>query len=467
MKTLKSSALLLVAGLCGSTLTVSGLTPAEAEARVKMDDATVTFLEHLCDDHGGRLSGSAANEAALADLEAELRSLGLDPIRETFPMPGWVRQEDSVTMLTPVHRELRVLGLSYLEPAGPLSGPVVDLGRGSEEEFAELDIPAGAIGLFGPSSRGRAGDVGKRAMEHDMAGLMFINRVNGGQLLARTGGFHGKPLPLPIFSITQEEGFWMRRLIARDQPVEVGLQARSFNKPVEVDNLRVRIPGKTDEVVLVGGHFDSWENGQGAIDNGLGVAQLLALARVLRDAELERTVELVWYNGEEQGLWGSRYTAFEGVDAQNPPAVMINLDMVGVPIGVNAMGHDDLVPILDWWNESRGEDQLEQGVHNKSWMASDHTPYQVNGVRVVTFYAPIPQERVRYYHDFADTFDKLTPEIIKNSSGVIASLVVELANAPDLPTGRVPDDEVAAMLKAAKLEPRLRGVGMWRFGDEE
>ena len=464
MKTNSSKLLTTVlVALTALTPAVFALTPAEAETRVKADDATVTFLEYLCDDHGGRLSGSAANEAAMADLEAELRALGLEPTRETFPMPGWVRQDDTLTMLAPVHREMRALGLSYLEPSGPLNGPVVDLGAGSPEEFAKLEIPNGALGLFGPSSRGRAGDVGARAIEHGMAGLMFINRVDGGQLLARTGGFHGEPLPLPIFSITQEEGFWMRRLIARGESVEVGMQTRSFNKPVEVDNLRVRIPGKSAETVLVGGHFDSWEKGQGAIDNGLGVAQLLALARVLRDAELERTVELVWYNGEEQGLWGSRYAVEEGADAKNPPAVMINLDMVGVPIGVNAMGHEDLITLLDWWNESRGEGRLEQGVTNVPWMASDHTPYQVNGVRVITFYAPIRQESVRYYHDFADTFDKLTPELIKDSAGVVASLVVELANAPDLPAGLVPDDEVEAMLREAKLEERLKGSGLWKF----
>ena len=97
------------------------------------------------------------------------------------------------------------------------------------------------------------------------------------------------------------------------------------------------------------------------------------------------------------------------------------------------------------------------------WMASDHTPYQVNGVRVITFYAPIRQESVRYYHDFADTFDKLTPELIKDSAGVVASLVVELANAPDLPAGLVPDDEVEAMLREAKLEERLKGSGLWKF----
>ena len=296
-----------------------------------------------------------------------------------------------------------------------------------------------------------------------MAGLMFINREGGGQLLARTGGFHGDPLPMPIFSITQEEGFWMRRLIARDVPVEVGLHTRSFNKPIELSNLRVRIPGRSAETVMVGGHFDSWDNGQGAVDNGLGIAQLLAVARVLHGAELERTVEIVWYNGEEQGLWGSRYAIESGMDAANPPVIMLNLDMVGVPIAINAMGHDDLLPVLERWNQERGEHALELGVQNKAWMASDHTPYQVHGVRVLTFNAPIPRESVRYYHDFADTFDKLTPELIKDSSAIIASLVVELANADDLPTGVVPPEQVEQMLKDAKLEERLKGSGLWKF----
>ena len=444
------------------TTLVGAITPAEVAARVATDDVTVKFLEMLCDDHGGRLTGHPANEAAMVDLEAALRELDLNPTRENFPMRGWVRADDTLTMNGPVTREMRAIGIGYIEPTGPIAGPVVDLGAGGPEAF-ERDFPAGAIGLFGPSAKGRTDEVSARAVEHGLSALMFINRVGGGQLLARTGGFHGESLPLPVYSITQEEGFWMRRLIVRDVAVEVGLQARSYTKPIETSNLRVRIPGRSKETVLVGAHFDSWDQGQGAIDNGLGIAQLLAIARVLRDEELERTVELVWYNGEEQGLWGSRYAIESGVDAKNPPVVMLNLDMVGVPIAVNAMGHDDLLPVLERWNSSRGDAALEQGVQNKSWVASDHTPYQVNGVRIITFNAPIDHDSVRYYHDFGDTYDKLTPELIKDSAATIASLVVELAQVADLPTGTLPPAEVEALLLKAKLDSRLKATGMWKF----
>ncbi|MCF3650254.1 M28 family peptidase [Synoicihabitans lomoniglobus] len=444
------------------------LTPAGAAQKVLADEAPVTFLEHLCDDHGGRLTGSAANEAALHDLEQALHDLGLTPERETFSMPGWVREEDTLRMILPVKRKMRAIGLGYIETSAAMEGAVVDLGRGGAEAFTD-DMPTGAIGLFGPSASGRANDVADRAKAHGFAGLMFINREGGGQLLARTGGFHGEPLSLPIFSVTQEEGFWMRRLIARGLPVKVGLRSRSYTQPITTTNLRLRFPGKSAETIVVGAHFDSWDRGQGAMDNGLGIAQLFALARTLRGQELERSVELVWFNGEEQGLWGSRYAATEGADAERPPIVMVNLDMVGVPIAVNALGDADLMPALERWNTGRGDAALSGGVENKTWIASDHTPYQLAGVRTVTFNAPIPRESVRFYHDFGDTFDKLSSEIIRESSAVIASLVVSLADDPELPGGTRDAAATEEMFRNAKLEKRLQAVGMWpaEFGPVE
>ena len=137
-----------------SALIAKALTPAQAEAAVQQDRAVVQFLEHLCDDHGGRLTGSPANEAAMEDLEKALQKLGYAPRREAFAMPGWVRRVDSVQWLEPVQREMRVIGLGYVEPSQVVEGPVWDLGSGGEEAFT-TDVPVGAIGLFGPSASGR------------------------------------------------------------------------------------------------------------------------------------------------------------------------------------------------------------------------------------------------------------------------------------------------------------------------
>ncbi len=443
------------------------LTPDAAEAQVQADDVPVAFLRDLCDDHGGRLSGSAANAAALDDLEQTLREMGFNPTRDWFEMPGWERGPDRVHMVEPAQREMRAIALGYVGPSEQHTGPVIDFGSGAAEDF-DREIPPGAIGLFGPSSSGRPNEVTARALAHGLAGLLMINRVGGGQVLARTGGFHGEPLPLPVFSITQEEGFWMRRRLERDEPVEVSIEVRSRRLPPQrLANLHLRFPGKSADTIVVGAHFDSWDLGQGAMDNGLGIAQLLALARVLQGQSLERSVELIWFNGEEQGLWGSRHAVAQIRDEPNAaPILMLNLDMVGVPIGVNALGDDDLVPALQRWHEGRGVDRaLEKGVENKPWIASDHTPYQLAGVRAVTFNAPIPADSVRYYHDFGDTYDKLTPELIRESAAMVASLVVALANDPDLPLGLRAPEVTQQLFLEAKLDGRLRAVGLWPFSE--
>jgi Iap family predicted aminopeptidase len=289
-----------------------------------------------------------------------------------------------------------------------------------------------------------------------------VNREGGGQLLARTGSFNGEPLPLPVYSIAQEEGLWIQRLLARGVAVRVRMETKSRCRPIETANLVVRISGRQPSRLVVGAHFDSWDLGQGAMDNGLGIAQLYALARALRGTTPQHTIELVWFNGEEQGLQGSRHAASQLGDA--PIVAMINLDMVGVPVAVNALGDDSLVPALERWHAARGESgRLPKGVENLNWAASDHTPYQLAGVRAITFNAPIPRESVRYYHDLADTIDKVSPKLVDDSAAIIIDLVSALANDESLAAFRRSPDETEKLFTRFGLERRMRGMGLWAF----
>jgi Zn-dependent M28 family amino/carboxypeptidase len=223
----------------------------------------------------------------------------------------------------------------------------------------------------------------------------------------------------------------------------------------------VTLAGRSPERIIIGAHFDSWDIGQGAIDNGLGVAQVFALAHLLRERQLERTVELVWFNGEEQGLWGSREQAQLTADA--PVVAMINLDMVGVPQAVNALGDEALMPLLERWNAARGDQKLPLGVQNKLWIGSDHTPYQLTGIRTITFHGPIERESVRYYHDFADTMDKLPERMITDSVAVIADLVVALTTDTTLKPERRSSSDTEAMFRKAGVDHRMRALGWWPF----
>ena len=421
--------------------------------------AAHAMLTRLCDDFGGRLTGGAANRGALEQLAGELRALGLQPETVPFTMPGWERGEDRLELVVPFARPLRAAALAYTQPHAAFEADVVAVGTGRAEDYP-ADV-RGRILLLDPATALGAREFSGLAAERGAKGILFINREGGGQLLARTGSFIGEALPLPVYSIAQEEGRWLQRLLARGRPVRVRLETHSRCREVETANLRLVFPGRSAERVIVGAHFDSWDLGQGALDNGLGTAQLFALASALRGRDLARTVELVWFNGEEQGLWGSRHAAAALGDV--PVVAMVNLDMVGVSVAVNALGDASLVPALERWNAGRGDRKLALGVQNINWFGSDHTPYQLAGVRTLTFNAPIPRESVRYYHDLADTIDKLPEQIVVDSTAVIGEVVLALVDDPALAAFRRAPADTEKLFTAFGLERRMRAIGWWPF----
>jgi len=412
--------------------------------RARADNSAHEFLEKLCDDNGGRMPGTAGRSGATAQIMRELRALGYEPQLDAFPMPGWLRGgNDRVEMLAPVARVLRAAAAAYTNPCKRFEAGVVALGKGREEDFAALPTScAGEVGLVDADS-GPTGQVARRAAARGLRGVLFTDRINGGQLLARTGSYKGEPLPVPAFSLTQEEGLWIGRLLARGVPVRVALQADSRGQPGTGNNIVLRIPGESAETIVVGAHADSWALGQGAIDNGLGVAQLYAIAKNLRGMRLRRTVELVWFDGEEFGLWGSRHRA--AITRAAPIAAMINLDMVGVPASVNALGDDTSLPVLRAWVAALGERAPARGAASVNWLGGDHTPFQLAGVRAITFDGPIPPEVVRYYHDFGDTIDKVSPALVSDSAAPIAALVWWLAQDDTLGVARRPDAATRAL----------------------
>ena len=421
--------------------------------------AAHAMLMRLCDAHGGRLTGTPQSTAALEQLKTELRGLGLEPEVESFSMPGWQRRADSAAMIAPFNRLLRVAALSYSEPHPAFEAEVAWIGAGREEDYP-ADV-RGKVLLLAQGAALQPRQFSRIAADRGALAIMQVNREGGGQLLARTGSFIGEPLPVPVYSITQEEGLWIRRLIDEGSMVRVRMQTESRCVEVSAANLRVVFPGRSSERIIVGAHFDSWDLGQGAVDNGLGVAQLFTLARALRGKNLPRTIELVWFDGEELGLWGSRHAASQLGDT--PVVAMINLDMVGVPIAVNALGDTSLVGALERWNSGRAAGPLEKGVENTNWFGSDHTPYQLAGVRTITFNAPIPRESVRYYHDLADTIDKLPEEIVVNSAAVIGDLALALAADGELGAFRREQDETVRLFTDFKLERRMQAIGYWPF----
>lgn len=431
-----------------------------------LENGAYTFLEHLSDQFGPRMIGTEGHREAMDHLERELNALGIETRRQAFAYPGWVRGEARVDMTAPFQRQLRVAALGYVGTFRNVRGPLAYVDSG---EVAELDAAAirDRILLVRQNVTFSHEAMLALAAEHGVRGMLYINRKEGGQLLARTANREGEPTPFPVFSLSQEEGLWMQRMLDSGRTVELKLETTSRVEEWTGINLIATIPGRSGESVLVGGHFDSWDLGQGAIDNGLAVAQLFETARLLKkhSPDNRHTVELVWFDAEEFGLWGSRHYA-EAADLSGVRAVL-NLDMVGRPIAVNAMGFDSLVPRLEDWVEGLGAWTFTRQVANVPWLGSDHHPFILNGVPAITFNAPLDPEDVRYYHDFADTFDKVDRVMLAESTAMTALLVHHLANSTEPKVPHLSVSETAELFRKAGLEERMRKAGRWPFGDPE
>jgi Zn-dependent M28 family amino/carboxypeptidase len=141
---------------------------------------------------------------------------------------------------------------------------------------------------------------------------------------------------------------------------------------------------------------------------------------------------------------------------------MLNLDMVGEPQGLNAMGFDALVPVLEAAGEqSLGAWRFERRVANETWLGSDHHPFVARGVPSVTFHAPIDPDAVRYYHDFADTVDKVDRHQLGRASAIVALVVQDLATSEVPGLRRLTPPETQHLLSEAGVEERLRAMDWW------
>ena len=151
-------------------------------------------------------------------------------------------------------------------------------------------------------------------------------------------------------------------------------------------------------------------------------------------------------------------------DALIGPGKAIDTDRFFV-ISVNALGYDELVPVLERFDASLGARKLKQSVSNISWFGSDHTSFQLEGIPAITLGGRIESDVTRYYHDFADTVEKVDPRMIPEVAATTAALVYRLANEPELAARHRTPAETAALFRKFDLEKRMTTLGLWPFGE--
>lgn len=416
------------------------------------------MIRDVCDLAGGRLMGSEPNKEAFEMLKKELENKSLKPFYEKFTSPVWFRGEDKVVLKLPFRKNLRAYALAWVSPAKIEDAKAVFVYSGYEEDYRNLDVKGKIVVISQERPSGRdellRGEAIKIAAAKGAVACLFINEAKGGKVLCGVGNFKGDPLKIPAFTLTFEEGAKLRRLLERKVNVVLDVVSNSRVETGESNNLVARIDGTGDEKIVIGGHFDSWDLGDGAADNGHGSAVMFEAAALLKEFGVrpKRTIEFVWFNGEETGLWGSK----KYVEAHKNDKIfaMINLDMPGKINGFNVMGFDSLSPAIKSITDTSGSFDLSKSM-STAWTNSDHMYFMFNGIPVITPVGGMTKEMTDHYHDFGDSFDKLDKDYISHGAAAVAFLATGLADS-DFKLFRLSPGEVKELLKKHNLEKRLK-----------
>ena len=215
-----------------------------------------------------------------------------------------------------------------------------------------------------------------------------------------------------------------------------------------VNNVLAYLPGKTDEYVILGAHYDHLGRGTfdslapsligqihpGADDNASGTAGLLELARLLGPlkGQLQRGILFASFAGEELGLLGSAAWVKDPTKPLDKAVAMINMDMIGrikdnkVYVGGVGTG-STLQKVLD---QAHGDSALKFEVSQSGYSSSDHTSFVMKRIPVLFFFSGLHSD----YHKLSDTWDKINPDTAANLLNIVARVTVELASEAEKPT---------------------------------
>jgi carboxypeptidase Q len=289
------------------------------------------------------------------------------------------------------------------------------------------------------------------------------DRAHEGMTFAEEAGSQksADPLAPPTFVITAEQFNRIARIMEKKVPVRVRVSLKAQMSPSDVNaaNIIAEIPGskKPDEIVMIGGHFDSWHGGTGATDNGAGSAVMIEVMRILKalNLNLDRTVRIGLWSGEEQGLLGSE--AYVKQHFGDPKTMKLtaeqaklsgyfNLDNGSGKIrGVYLQGNDAMRPLFENWL-APFRDEGVTTISIKDTGGTDHLAFDAVGLPGFQFI----QDPLDYFtithHSSMDTFDHAIPSDLMQASAVIATVVYEAANNPEmLPRKELPRPAGEAM----------------------
>lgn len=401
-------------------------------------------LAELTDTFGHRLSGSPQLEAAIRWAVEEMKNDGLENVRtEPVMVPRWVRGAESAEILEPAPDAIVMLGLGGSVGTGPdgVQAPVLVV-RSFEELERKADFARGRIVVYnapftnyGETVQYRVEGASRAARHGAVAAL--VRSVGPVSLRTpHTGGMQYAPgVPqIPVAAITIEDADRLQRMQDRGARVVVRLKMEAHTLPdIESANVVAEITGreKPDEIVLLGGHFDSWDVGAGATDDGGGCIVTWDALRILKRLNLrpQRTLRVVLWTNEENGMRGALAYRDRHRDTLANHVLALESDSgVFRPLGFGFTGPDrarttvtDIASLL----KDLGADRI-----GPSGGGADIGPI-VQAAQVPAMSLMV--DGTRYFivhHTPADTVDKIDPAEVSRCVAAVAVMVYIVADMP-------------------------------------
>ncbi|MEW6323031.1 MAG: M20/M25/M40 family metallo-hydrolase [Acidobacteriota bacterium] len=402
-------------------------------------------LAELTDTYGHRLSGSPTLERAIQWAMAEMKKDGLEAVRaERVMVPRWVRGAESLTIVEPPEHPVAMLGLgaSVGTPPEGVEADVLVV-RSYDELEKRASEARGRIVLYnvpytnyGQTVQYRSGGASAAARHGAVASLV---RAVGpvGLRTPHTGNMsYAEGVPqIPAAAIAAEDADRIQRLVDRGQRVRVRLRMEArFQPDVESFNVIGEIRGRErpEEVVLVGGHFDSWDVGTGASDDAVGCVVTWEAARLMKRLGLQprRTVRVVLFTNEENGLRGANaYRDAYRDQAANHVLAIESDSGVFAPARIGFTGSDAAMRVM----REIGTLLAPLGLQDirAGGGGADIGPISQAGNVPMLAYQGDSDRYFTIHHTPADTIDRIAPDEVSRAAAALAAITYVVAEMPD------------------------------------
>jgi hypothetical protein len=445
-------------------------------AAVMGETPMVDDLRELTDEIGGRPTGSEANRRSVEWALERFQEAGVDARLEPFEMPAlWLERSATARIEGDVEFGVRVAAMPFSTDTGgsSLTAQLLSGGRGTSEDFKRLgeqargafvlietdeleDIP----GLFKEYTDAAA--IEERAFDAGVAGVVYMGS-RPRDVLYRHKASKDVKNDRPMLVMERSSAQRAERLLSRGKSLRLTIELDIESGGIyESNNVIGEIPGSgnPEEYVLVGAHLDSWGLGTGALDNGCNVAMLIDLARQMKQLGMvpRRTIRFALFNGEEQGLNGSRGYTDTHADELERHVMAASFDIGSGRIsGFFTNGRAELVEFLEKaLAPVRGLGPFVNP--NVPIVGTDNFDFMIQGVANLVG----NQESSNYgpnYHAGTDTFDKVDLEQLRLNAAIAAAVTWSFAQE-DVDWERHGRAEIQRLIDTTDLGDQMRTFGM-------